>query len=305
MKQHKKLIVIVGQTATGKSLFAVQLAKKINGEIISADSRQIYKGLDLLSGKVTKKEMGGIPHHMLDILTPRSVFSVAQYQKKAYKIIDGVLKRKRVPILVGGTGLYIDSVTLGNILPEVPPNKKLRKQLTKYSTPKLFEILKKVDPLRAETIDKNNPVRLIRAIEIAKALGVVPMVSTQPKYEVLSIGLTLPEEKLKNTITKRIEDRIKKGMLREAKKLHTRGITYKRMGELGLECRYASLYLQNKITKKEFMSELAKTTWQYAKRQKTWFKRNPKTIWVDPQERISNIQVKKLALNFLSKDFSI
>lgn len=302
---HPKLISIVGQTATGKSLFAVQLAKKINGEIISADSRQIYKGLDLLSGKVIKKEMHGVPHHMLSVVTPRSTFSVAQYQKKAYKIINEIIKRGKVPILVGGTGLYIDSVTLGKVLPEVPPNKKLREKLAQYSSTKLFETLKKLDPIRAETIDKDNPVRLIRAIEIVKALGVVPVATTQPKYEVLSIGLTLPEEKLKNNIIKRIEDRIKKGMLQEARKLHTSGITYKRMNELGLECRYAGLYLQNKIAKKEFVSELTKATWQYAKRQKTWFKRNPDTLWIHPQERTSNKQAEKLALNFLNKNFTV
>ncbi|MDQ5971125.1 MAG: tRNA dimethylallyltransferase, partial [Patescibacteria group bacterium] len=175
MQNNKpKIIVILGQTSTGKSDFAVQMAKEIGGEIISADSRQVYKGLDLGTGKITKKEMRGIPHHLLDVANPKKTFTVSDYKKITEKKISEISKNSKVPILCGGTGFYIDAIVSGQIFPEVPPNKLLRKELENKSKEELFKILKKLDKNRAETIDKDNPVRLIRAIEIAEALGSVP-----------------------------------------------------------------------------------------------------------------------------------
>lgn len=278
-----KVIVIVGATATGKSSFAVTLAKKIHGEIISADSRQVYRGLNLLSGKITKKEMSGIPHHMLDIVSPKKAYTVADFKKAGEKIIQDILKRNKTPIIVGGTGFYIDALVSGNILPEVEPDQALRKKLTTNSPAKNFTLLKKLDPARAKTIDRHNNVRIIRAIEIAQALGKVPSLKqTQSKYETTWIGLAVPDEILKRKIHMRLKDRLKSGMLREAKKLHERGVSWKRMDELGLEVRYAAHYLQGKVTKQEMLTELEKEIWQYAKRQKTWFKRNKDIDWIDP-----------------------
>ncbi|MBP6884548.1 MAG: tRNA (adenosine(37)-N6)-dimethylallyltransferase MiaA, partial [Candidatus Pacebacteria bacterium] len=181
----EKLIIVAGPTSSGKTSYAIKLAKKIGGEVISADSRQVYKGLNLLSGKVTKKEMAGIPHHLLDITNPKKIFSVSDYQKLANKAIADILSRNKVPIICGGTGFYIDAIVYDRILPEVPPNKKLRAILEKKTIVELFKMLVKLDPARANTIDKDNPVRLIRAIEIAKALGSVPKLSKPiSKYEV-------------------------------------------------------------------------------------------------------------------------
>ena len=177
-----KIIVVLGQTVTGKSDLAVKVAKKINGEIISADSRQVYKGLDIGTGKITQKEMKGVPHHLLDVANPKRRFTVAQYQKLTISAIAEIVRRDKTPIICGGTGFYIDAITKGVVFPEVPPNLKLRKQLNTKSAIALFEVLKKLDPVRAKNIDPKNKVRLIRAIEIAKSLGKVPKIKeTKPK----------------------------------------------------------------------------------------------------------------------------
>ncbi|HRH30825.1 MAG TPA: tRNA (adenosine(37)-N6)-dimethylallyltransferase MiaA [Candidatus Paceibacterota bacterium] len=276
----QKIVVILGPTATGKSDFAVELAKKINGEIISADSRQVYIGLDIGSGKITKKEMKGVPHHLLDVTNPKKEFSVADYKKLADKKIEEIISRGKIPIIVGGTGFYIDSVINDSQLPEVKPNKNLRKELEKLSTGELFKILKKLDPRRAKEIDAKNPVRLIRAIEIAKTLGKVPKLKTNPKYNTITIGLDFPDYELKERIEKRLISRFKNGMLDEAKKLHSQGLSFKRMEQLGLEYRYMAKFLQGKITEKEMVEKLNLEIWKYAKRQRTWFKRDKNIIWV-------------------------
>ena len=162
----KKLIVILGPTASGKTDLSIILAKKLNGEIVSADSRQVYRGLDVGSGKITKKQMQGIRHHLLDIASPKRKFTVAQYQKLVIKIIKKIHKKNKIPFLVGGTGFYIQSVVDGIVMPEVKPNWKLRKNLEKKNTEELFQMLLKLDPVRAQLIDKKNPRRLVRAIEI-------------------------------------------------------------------------------------------------------------------------------------------
>lgn len=287
MKSKPKIIVILGQTSTGKSDFAVQIAKVIGGEIISADSRQVYKGLDLGTGKITKKEMRGIPHHLLDVANPKKVFTVSDYKKLTEKKITEIIKNGKVPIICGGTGFYIDAIVSGQIFPEVPPNKKLREELYRLNPIGLVRYLEKLDPERAKTIDKDNPVRLIRAIEIATALGAVPPLSPRSDlgtYEVFKIGLTLPDELLKERIYRRILVRIKKGMIKEVENLHEGGLSWKRMDELGLEYRYISEFLQNKLTKPEMIEKLNKETWAYTKRQKTWFKRDKNTIWINPNE---------------------
>ncbi|MDP2967519.1 MAG: tRNA (adenosine(37)-N6)-dimethylallyltransferase MiaA, partial [bacterium] len=162
----KKLIVILGPTASGKSELAVRLAKKFNGEVISADSRQVYKGMDIGTGKITKKEMQNIPHHLLNVTSPKRRFTVAQYRKLALKAIDKIFKKGKIPILCGGTGFYIQAVVDGIVIPEVKPDWRLRSNLEQLSTEELFNRLKKLDPKRAKTIDKKNRRRLIRALEI-------------------------------------------------------------------------------------------------------------------------------------------
>lgn len=277
---NKKIIVICGPTATGKSDYAVSLAKKIGGEVISADSRQVYKGLNLGTGKITKKEMKGVPHHLLDIASPKSIFSVERFQKLGKKAITDILKRGKTPIICGGTGFYIDALVYHTDFPTVPPNKKLRKELETKSAEELLSLLKKKDPERAETIDIKNKVRLIRALEIIESIGKVPEIKKESPYEVEWIGLDFPDEILKERIHKRLIARIKKGMIREATQLQNEGLSWKRMRELGLEYRFLAEYLTDNITKEEMTSQLESAIWQYVKRQRTWFKRNKKILWI-------------------------
>lgn len=292
-----KIIVILGPTATGKSDLAVRLAKQFSGEVISADSRQVYKGLDIGTGKITKKEMQGIPHHLLNVCDPKKQFTIAPFQKLAQKEIRKIINRGRIPIICGGTGFYIQSIVDNIILPEVPPNSKLRKNLEKKTTQELFSILKKLDPVRASNIDKNNPRRLIRAIEIAKTRGTVPSLAINPQYESLQIGLTFPKEVSQARIKKRLIARLKTGMIAEAKRLHMKGLSFKRMEALGLEYRFLALYLQGKISKKEMIEKLNTEIWHYAKRQMTWFQRDKRIKWFNP---VNVSKIKKEVSRYLS-----
>ena len=249
----------------------------------------MYIWLDLGTGKITKKEMRGVTHHLLDVVNPKKTFTVTEYKKLADKKVKDVLSHGKMPIIAGGTGFYIDAVVNNIIFPEVPPNKKIRETLNKKSALKLFQILEKLDKTRAKDIkDKNeinNKVRLIRAIEIAKFLGKVPKITEgNPVYDFIKIGLYLDDENLKEKIRTRLLDRVKKGMLREATNLHNKGISWKRMKELGLEYRYMALHLEGKITKTEMIDQLANEINHYARRQKTWFKRDPEIKWFKPEE---------------------
>jgi len=293
-----KILIILGPTASGKSDLAVRIAKLYNGEIISADSRQVFTGLDIGTGKITEKEMRGIPHHLLDVVNAKKRFNVSEYKILAEESVDQILAKRKLPIICGGTGFYISAVVDNLILPDVPPNLKLRKQLEKKSVEELVAILKKLDTKKLESIDQKNPRRLIRAIEITKALGNVPKIDSKPKYNVLQIGTKISDKELRNRITKRLYSRIKIGMIEEAKNLHKSGLSWKRMNELGLEYRYLALYLQNKITKEEMAEQLINKIWQYSRRQITWFKRDKRIKWLSPEnlKRIDS-KIKK----FLSK----
>jgi tRNA dimethylallyltransferase len=280
MRAMQKIVVIVGPTASGKSSLAVKMARKLKGEVISADSRQVYTGLDIGTGKITKKEMQGVPHHLLDVASPKKVFTANDFLIQGRAAIEDILARGKTPIICGGTGFYIDAL-LGRIsLPDVVANPKLRTQLSKKSAAQLFAMLKKLDPRRAKDIDAQNPVRLVRAIEIAKALGKVPEKKPRPlPYTIEWIGLKPEEKKLRANIKKRLLARMKQGMLREAKKLHDGGLSYKRMNQLGLEYRYLALHLQKKLSKAEMLEKLENEIWQYAKRQIAYFKRNTDIVW--------------------------
>jgi tRNA dimethylallyltransferase len=274
-----KIIVIVGPTASGKSDLAVKIAKEKNGEIISADSRQVYKGLNIGSGKITKREMQGVPHFLLDVANPKKVFTVADFKRLGQKAIEDILSRGKTPIIVGGTGFYIDALVFDMDIPEVPPNKILREKLEKNSVEELFEKLQKLDPERAEEIDSKNKVRLVRALEIVDALGKIPKVNKSEKFDIEWIGIDWCDEVLKERIHTRLLKRIKSGMIKEAENLHAKGLSYKRMESLGLEYRYMACFLKGEISMEEMVTELETKIWQYARRQRMWFKRNKSTRW--------------------------
>ncbi|HWO07006.1 MAG TPA: tRNA (adenosine(37)-N6)-dimethylallyltransferase MiaA [Candidatus Paceibacterota bacterium] len=284
-----KVYVVVGPTASGKSAYAVMLAKKVGGEIISADSRQVYKGLDIGTGKITKREMQGVPHHLLSVVSPKKVFTAHDYVQRARPILEKILQKGKSAIICGGTGFYIDAL-LGRItLPNVPPNASLRGKLKGKSAPQLFAVLKKLDPQRAKEIDRHNPVRLIRAIEIAQALGTVPRANMKtnplPDYEVLWIGMKIAEISLRENIRSRLHERMKNGMVAEAKRLHASGLSYRRMEQLGLEYRQLARLLKGAITREQMCADLEREIFRYAKRQMTYWRKNDSIVWWDQERR--------------------
>jgi len=286
MEQEKKyVLVITGPTSVGKSDVAVRLAKEFNGEIISADSRQVYAGLDIGTGKITTEEMQGIPHFGLDLVDPQTVYSMADFQTYAFKKIQEIHSRGKVPILCGGTGFFIQSIVDNLLLPDVEPNEILREELKMKSADELFQILKEINPKKASEIDSQNPHRLIRAIEITKVLGTVPdKKKRDTPYLFIQIGLKLPKEELHTKIKTRLLQRIKEGMTEEVSNLHKEGLSWKRLEELGLEYRYTALYLQNKMSKQEMLKAIETKSFQYAKRQITWFKKDARIIWFNPSD---------------------
>jgi tRNA dimethylallyltransferase len=289
MENLGKVVVICGPTATGKSDLAVLIAKKFGGEVISADSRQVYKGLNLGSGKITKKEMLGILHFMLDIADPKKTYTVDKFGKDALKVAKEILKKNKTPIICGGTGMYIDALIDGIQFPQVLPDKKLRKELSTLTTEELFDKLLSLDKNRADQLKNDgggqfNRVRLIRSIEIATKLGSVPKLISKVNFEAIFIGLDFDDKTIKDRILLRIKSRMKKGMLNEGRKLHENGLKYKRMHELGLEYGHMASVLEGKESKEEFEQLLANDIWHFVKRQRTWFKRRQEILWFKPNK---------------------
>lgn len=272
--QKPLVYVVCGPTATGKSDYAVELALKVNGEIISADSRQIYRGMDLGTGKITLEEMKGVPHHLLDIKNPDEDFSVEEFQKLAFEKIEEILARDKTPIICGGTGFYIQAITENIIFQDIPKNETLRKELEEKSLEELKEILAEIPKEENSKIDVENKRRLIRAIEIGEFLGKIPAIQKGPKmYDFEFTYLDFPDEILKDRIEKRLEKRLEMGMVMEVAKLHEDGLSWKRLENFGLEYKYIAEFLQGKISEEEMLETLKLKIWQYAKRQRTWFKK--------------------------------
>jgi tRNA dimethylallyltransferase len=295
-----KVVVIVGPTASGKTALAVELSRMYAGEVISADSRQVYRGLNIGTGKVTRSEMKGVPHHLIDVASPHTVFSADMFVQKASAAIEQICSRKHLPILAGGTGFYIDALMGKVTLGAVAANPHLRSTLARYTTEALWELLKQKDPKRYADISQkgelNNRVRLIRAIEIATTPTQPPPQKDIPNYNVLYIGVTHPRTVLRERINTRLAARIKRGMFLEMKRLHAHGLTWKRMRELGLEYRYGAEYLTGALTRSEVETILQQKIWQYARRQETYWKRNTKIHWFHPSE---TQKIRGLVADFL------
>ena len=295
--QKQKIIAIIGPTASGKTALGIALAKRINGEVISADSRQVYKYLNLATGKVTKKEARSIRHHCIDIVSPTRTLDVTKYARHATKAINEIVQRGNIPIVVGGTGFYMDALLHGKQFPEVPPNPALRKKLENKSTRELANMLIKKDPERAKTIDLKNPRRIIRALEIiAYTKSPVPKLHVTSPYNVLTIGIDLTDAELKKKIHRRLHDRIKQGMWREIAHAHTKhGVSWKRLEALGLECKIGSFVARGLLDPRDASKRLEHKIWQYVRRQRTWFKRNKDTHWI-----ASTTETTHLAHQFLT-----
>lgn len=273
-----KLIAIVGTTASGKSSLGIDLAKHYNGEIISADSRQVYRRLDLGTGKVTKEEMAEVKHHLIDILDLNQPFSVAHFQKLAYEAIDDVLKRGHLPFLVGGTGLYTRAVVEGYNLSDVPPDAEQRKMLESLDREELCSRLEKL----GEKVSDDEPARrLIRRLEKLEK-GVKSENLSQPRYDVLQLGLTFDREELYSRIGIRLDQRIKEGMIDEVREVVKLGATPEFLEGLGLEYRLTYRYITGKYKSfEEYREDLFKQIRHFAKRQMTWFRKEKNIVWLN------------------------
>ena len=278
---NEKLVCIVGTNASGKSGLAIELAKLYDGEIVSADSRQVFRGLDLGTGKVTEDQMQGVPHYLLDVVNINHYYSLADFQEQAYQYIDSILSRDKKPFLVGGTGLYINAIVDGYNLTEAAPDLDLREKLEKKTNDELVEIIRMRDETILEKIDIQNKRRLVRAIEKIHS-GVPLNLPNIPRYEALLIGVTWKKDLLHKRIDERLQKRIDSGMIEEVQNLIKQGATDEFLYRLGLEYRYILYYLQGKYRSlEEFKEELSRAIKKYAKRQMTWFRKRKDINWIN------------------------
>lgn len=277
-----KLIVILGTNASGKSELGIRLAKHFGGEIVSADSRQVYRGLDLGSGKISAEQAALVKHHLIDVADVSEYYTLAQYQRAAYEAIDAISDAGKRAFLVGGTGLYISAVVEGYELVDVPANDPLREALEQLPVSELVKKLEQTDPDAAARIDKSNPRRLIRAIEIASA-GQTHSAAHKncPRYDCLQLGLTWSREVLVERIERRLRERLANGMIEEVAGLRSGGVSDVRLEKLGLEYRYITRYLRGELSLEELKEQLGIAIRQFAKEQLTWFKRDKRIIWLN------------------------
>jgi tRNA dimethylallyltransferase len=297
---EQRIIAIVGPTASGKSNLAVKIAHILGSPIISVDSRQVYRGLDIGSGKVpgdkkpylnSRSQINsymhkGIVHYGIDIVSPTRQYSVAQFQKYATKVIKKLHQQEIIPLLCGGTGHWMDAVVYQQLLPSIKPNSKLRARLERSATEKLYAQLQTQDPRRAATIDRNNRRRLIRALEIVMSSGQpVPELHANSPFQVLWIGMEVSPQKLALKIKQRLAIRLRQGMVAEVRRLHRQGISWKRLEQFGLEYAYCARYLQGQLDRTQLEQYLYQAIKQYAKRQMTWFKRNHDIHWISTKEK--------------------
>lgn len=291
MEVKPKIIAIVGPTASGKTALSIEIAKAFNGEVISADSRQVYRGLDIGSGKVTKEEMEGVPHHLLDIADPDYRYSAADFLRDAKAAIVDITNRGKVPIIAGGTFFYLDLLRGKMQTATVKPNLELQAELEKLSTAELIAKLKDADPKRAESVDQNNRRRLIRSLEIISTLGHVPEIKEKPSdYDWLIFGIDIDRDQLNKRIKQRLEDRLQNGLMEEVENLLASGLDPQRLDDFGLEYRYLKRNLKKELDYDEMVTQLFAKLRQFAKRQNTWLKRDKEIIWKKFPVRLPSIQ---------------
>lgn len=280
MIKRQKIICIVGPTACGKTKLGVRLANKFNGEIISADSRQVYKGMDIGTGK-DLKDYGKTPYYLIDIQSPKKQITLSDWQKQAIKKIKEINNKNKIPFIVGGTGLYINSIVDGYILSNEKFNRKYREKLDSTPLLGLQKILKKLDLKSYSKIDIKNKRRVIRAIEIAKSGNSIIKKSQKKLFNSLVIGITFDREIINKRIDERLKHRLEyEDMIKEIENLHKNGVSWRRLDDFGLEYRFVSRYLQKKINYDELFVQLSTAIHQFAKRQMTWFNKRKDIIWV-------------------------
>ncbi|MCX7982285.1 MAG: tRNA (adenosine(37)-N6)-dimethylallyltransferase MiaA [Syntrophales bacterium] len=302
MREKKNLLVILGPTASGKTALAARLAFDLKGEIISADSRQVYRGMDIGTGKdIDQYVVNGekITYHLIDIADPWEEFSVYDFQRLFYVAFREITDRKRMPILVGGTGLYIESVLLGYDLPPIV-NKKREKDLEMKEMEELREILSSFKPSLHNTTDWTEKKRIIRRILIEEARCEGRILSDRPKLEAAVFGIRWKRDELRKRISERLKSRLEAGLIEEVDSLRRKGLSWERLDSFGLEYRFVSLYLKGELAREEMERKLAIAIGQLAKRQETWFRRMErrgiKIEWIDRADYVKLKEKVALAL---------
>lgn len=298
-----KLLVILGPTASGKSTLGITLARRFHGEIISADSRQVYRGLDIGSAKVTPEEQALVPHHLLDVADPRETYTVAQFQQAANEAIQDIVARGQRPLLVGGSPHYIQAVVDNLDIPAVAPQPELRAQLEALSLETLVTRLAELDPQAAETIDRQNPRRLIRALEVCIVTG-KPFSEQRrvahPLYQSLLLGIQWPRPLLYQRIDERVDERMQQGMVQEVERLLAQGVSNERLDAFGLEYRYISRWLRGEFASEaEMVQRLKFAIHDFTRRQLTWYRREQRISWIDGGEGMVE-QAEKIAAEFFA-----
>ena len=277
------LIVIVGATASGKTGLSIKIAKQFNGEVISADSRQIFRKLNIGTAKVTEEEMAGIPHYGIDIRDPEEPFTVAEFKEYAFEKIKDILKRKKLPIMAGGTGLYVNAVTQGFTIPQVPADWKLREELEKLSTEDLHQRLKDLDQKEAEKIHPNNRRYVIRAIEIAKNTNQKKSEIMQKQgtdFDVLILGVEVEREVLYERINQRVDQMFANGFVEEVQSLIKAGYDFKSQAFNSVGYPEVKAMLEGELSEEEAKELMKKNTRNYAKRQLTWWRKDERVVWI-------------------------
>jgi tRNA dimethylallyltransferase len=283
-----KLVVVLGPTACGKSALGITLAQRFNGEIVSADSRQVYRGLDIGTAKVTPAEQALVPHHLLDIADPSKIYSVAQFQRDAMAAINAILERRHQPFMVGGSPHYIQAVVDNLEIPHIAPQPELRAQLEARPLAELLAQLELLDPQSAATIDGNNPRRVIRALEVSLVSG-KPFSQQRrladPLYQSLLLGIDWPRSILYERIDARVDERMRQGMVQEVQRLLDEGVSHERLEALGLEYRFTSRWLRGEFkSEDEMVQRLKHVIHDFTRRQLTWFRKDTRIAWVEGGE---------------------
>lgn len=301
MSQKPKVLIIVGPTGAGKTALSLKLAARYHGEVISADSRQVYRGLDIGTEKISPAEMEGIVHHEIDVAPIDTIYTAHDFAENARAAITDITARGKLPIIAGGTYFYTQTL-LGRITPpSVAPNQELRATLSTLSLTELQTRLAALDPARLEQLDNQNPRRLIRAIEIASALGHVPTpVVTACSYDALLLGIAVDKVRLRTRLEARAKAALIRGLIEETSQLLENGATRNRLSEIGLQYPLVIAYLDGALTKDELAQKLTEKNWQYAKRQLTWLKRDDTIHWFDPLNPDEDSAIQKQITDWLT-----
>lgn len=294
------LVVILGPTASGKSALGIALAQHFNGEIVSADSRQVYRGMDIGTAKVTPAEQALVPHHLLDVADPQNMYTVAQFQHDAIGAINDILARGRQPFLVGGSAHYIQAVVDNLDIPHVPPQPELRMELEARPLAELLAQLEELDPQSAATIDRNNPRRIQRALEVCIVTG-KPFSEQRginnALYNSLLLGIQWPRDILYRRIDTRIDERMQQGLVQEVERLLANGLGHERLEAMGLEYRFVSRWLRGEFTNEaDMIQRLKYATHDFVRRQLTWFRKDQRILWVEGGDNMEQEAETKVSI---------